>query len=117
MKYTEVTATSPTASRHIHLYLAPSVHGPGCQASPAFQRYQIGMAKARYSPMTPIETTARKAVGAPVGLLYRAGRVSTRPATPLARTAFCGVPFAFTLAHNPDIGTAPSRLNANSMRE
>ena len=51
-------AISTTATGSIHLYFDPSVHGPGRNASPALQRRKIGIAKARYSPITPIETTA-----------------------------------------------------------
>src|SRR3954447_24036848 len=52
MKYTETIAISVTATRFIHLYFLPSVHGPGRNESPARQRSQIGIPNAMYRPMT-----------------------------------------------------------------
>ena len=53
-----MTTISMTATRHIHRYFVPSVHGPGVKSAPARQRSQIGMRNDRYSPMTAIDTTA-----------------------------------------------------------
>ena len=39
-------AISITDTQHIHLYFAPSVHGPGVKSSPIRSRSQIGIAKA-----------------------------------------------------------------------
>src|SRR3954452_12278765 len=74
----EVTAISATATRHIHLYLFPSVQRPALKLSPARQRSQIGIAKATYSPMTPIDTTALNATGTgapPMSTFTSAGAV------------------------------------------
>ncbi len=40
---TTTISTSTIATTHIHLYLLPSVHGPGSNASPIRQRRKIGM--------------------------------------------------------------------------
>ncbi len=42
-----MTAISITATRFIHLYFAPLFHEPASNASPIFQRSQIGIRKAR----------------------------------------------------------------------
>ena len=49
---------SATAIRFIHLYFEPLFQLPASKLSPCRQRSQIGMANARYSPMTAIEVTA-----------------------------------------------------------
>ena len=58
MKYTDMITISATARRHIHRYCCPSVQPPGTNCDPALQRRKIGIANARYRPMTPTETTA-----------------------------------------------------------
>ncbi len=75
---------STTATMHIHLYFAPSVQLPGWNLDPALQRRKIGTANATYKPMTPIETTARKATGTGAPLMSTstsAGRVSSTAIT------------------------------------
>ncbi len=73
--------------------------------------------------MTPIETTAKKATGdgtssLPTGILTVtiAGSVISRPTTTDKMTPYTGTLFAFRRDQYCPPGTAPSRLNANSMR-
>ena len=49
---------SATAIGFIHLYLLPLFQDPTSNLSPCRQRRQIGIAKARYRPITAIEVTA-----------------------------------------------------------
>src|SRR5262245_28333155 len=101
------------------LYLRPSVHGPGTNRSPMRSRNIIGLRKARTTPMTQTDTTARNAIGTPgsFGFSYRAGRVSTAPTTVPAMIALAGVPLLVTFDHNRQPGTARSRLNAYVIRD
>src|SRR6478609_3802213 len=95
----DVTTISTRATGAIHLWLFPRFQDPTLNRSPCRQRRKIGMANARYSPTTPIETTAKNATG-----------VGT--SAPLA-----GTRFLLSVDHSFQPGTARSRLNANSIRE
>src|SRR5437879_2584425 len=69
---------SPThrnAAGFTHLYLAPSVHGPGSNLSRMRQRRNTGIVYAMYRPITEIEVTARNATGVPRWLGKYAGNV------------------------------------------
>ena len=82
------------------------------------------MAKARYSPTTPIETTAKKATGvgtsAPlIGIrtVTRAGNVISAAMTADRMTPLAGTLFLLSVDHSFQPGTARSRLNAKSIRD
>src|SRR3954462_1908191 len=74
--------------------------------------------------MTPIDTTAKKATGVgarvplPSGMftVTMAGRVMIRATTTDRMTPYTGTRFLFSFDQYLPPGTAPSRLNANSMR-
>src|SRR5580704_7953411 len=69
--------------------------------------------------MTPMETTALKATGTATPLtltLMSAGDVRIRAITATAITPYTGTRREFSLDHILLPGTAPSRLNAKSMR-
>src|SRR5689334_22920271 len=81
------------------------------------------MENATYKPKTPMETTAVKATGLatsslPTGMLTvtMAGSVMMIATTTDAITPYTGTLLRFSFDHNWPPGTAPSRLNANSMR-
>src|SRR3984957_20781672 len=61
MKVTRTTSMSAMTERT--LYLLPRFQPPGTKDEPIRHRCQIGMEKHQYRPMTPIETTAKKATG------------------------------------------------------
>src|SRR6478672_5393833 len=82
------------------------------------------MANARYSPTTPIETTAKNATGvgtsAPligISTVTRAGKVITAAMTADRMTPFAGTRFLLSVDHSFQPGTARSRLNAKSIRD
>ena len=86
---------------------------------PFRQRWKIGIAKARYSPTTPMETTALKATGTGAPLMStvtRAGRVSTIARAATSMTLYSGTSLLFSRVQKRAPGTAPSRLKANSIR-
>src|SRR6476646_3564082 len=115
----EVTAISPTATRHIQRYFDPRFHPPGRNSEPCFQRSQIGIANATYRPTTPIETTALNATGTGAPLMstvMSAGSVSSTATTADAITPCTGTRFALNFDQYFEPGTAPSRLQAKSMR-
>src|SRR4051812_42187254 len=113
----DMIAISATATRFIHLYFLPSVHEPGSNESPIRHRRKIGTAKARYRPITAIETTARKATGAPF-TLTRAGAVITAPTMADSSTALTGtLEPGLTFDQRREPGMAPSRLKAKVIRE
>src|SRR5256885_1684930 len=69
--------------------------------------------------MTPIETTAKKATGTGAPLMSTfttAGRVMITATTAETITPYTGTLRLFNLDQNWPPGTAPSRLNAYSMR-
>src|SRR6478735_329872 len=78
------------------------------------------MANATYNPTTPMDTTAKNATGTGAPLMSTstsAGRVITAATTAANSTPLAGTLDAVSLDHNAAPGTAPSRLNANSIRE
>src|SRR4051794_24864742 len=75
------------------------------------------MAQQTYSPMTPIETTAVKATVTPSLLPLRAGSVRISAKTATATTALNGIRRSLTRRQRLEPGTAPSRLNANIIRD
>src|SRR4051812_21117548 len=108
----DVIAISATATMHIHLYFAPSVHLPGVNESRAFQRRKIGMANATYNPTTPIVTTALNATGTGAPLMStstNAGSVRAAATTAAAMTPNTGTRFLFSFDQYCPPGTAPSR--------
>src|SRR6476469_2818137 len=113
-----------TAIRFIHLYFEPLFQLPGSKFSPCRQRSQIGMANARYRPMTAIEVTAKNATGmisgasaVPMLTLINAGSVTMAQHTATSITAFAGTRFAVSDCHILEPGIAPSRLNAKVIRD
>ena len=58
IRYSDTMTISATAIGFIHLYFAPLFHEPTSNLSPWRNRSQIGIANARYSPITAIEVTA-----------------------------------------------------------
>src|SRR3954452_20077506 len=69
--------------------------------------------------MTPIDTTALKATGTgapPMSTLTRAGAVMRTATTAETITPYTGTRFRLRRDQDFEPGTAPSRLNANSMR-
>src|SRR5580704_7849514 len=121
MKAMKVTrTTSMSATTESTLYLFPRVQPPGTKASPMRHRCQMGMEKHQYRPMTPMETTAKKAtgLGAPLMLTaMSAGEVRMIPITAVRITPPTGTRLELSLDQCLWPGTAPSRLKANSMRE
>src|SRR3954468_18312319 len=109
--------TSTTAIGAIHLYLLPSVQGPGTNESPIRQRRKIGITYAMYSPITPIDTTAVKATVTPSLLPFSAGSVIRNATNATAMTALNGMRRWLTLLQVRQPGTAPSRLNAYIIRD
>src|ERR1700712_3052499 len=82
------------------------------------------MAKARYRPTTPMDTTAKKATGVGVSTpligistVTRAGSVMMAATTADRSTPLAGTRFLLSFDHSFQPGTARSRLKANSMRE
>src|SRR3981189_2440251 len=75
------------------------------------------MPYAMYSPITVIDTTARKATGTPAELPFSAGSVTIKATTAIRITALNGTRSLLTLLHRRQPGIAPSRLNAKHMRE
>src|ERR1035437_9407947 len=67
--------------------------------------------------MTEIEVTARNATGVPRWLGKYAGIVMTRANTHTKNRAHVGVRFGPSLRHRLCPGTAPSRENANVIRD
>src|SRR5690349_23782784 len=95
----DVTAISPTATRHIHLYRDPRFHPPGWNFDPCFQRSQIGIANATYRPTTPIDTTALNATGTGAPLMSTvtsAGSVRITATTADAITPSTGTRLSFS---------------------
>lgn len=77
------------------------------------------MAKATYSPITPIEITAKKATGTGAPLMSTftsAGSVNRIAITAESTTPCTGTRLLLSLAQYRAPGTAPSRLKANSIR-
>src|ERR1700740_3553779 len=70
-----------------------------------------------YRPMTEMEVTARKATGRPAWLPQEAGMVMIMANGATNRTAQLGVWFLPRRRHRSCPGTAPSRENANVIRE
>ena len=70
-----------------------------------------------YRPITEIEVTARNATGVPRWLGKYAGIVMMRANTQTKSTAQVGVRFLPSRRHRLCPGTAPSRENANVIRE
>src|SRR4051794_32315298 len=89
-KMTTQIATQMIAAGLIHLYLRPSVHGPGSNASPIRQRRNTGSTYAMYRPITQIDTTAKNAYGAPLASPASAGAVMIRAHTHEKTTAYAG---------------------------
>src|SRR4051812_11535312 len=115
----DMITISTTAIGFIHLYLSPLFQEPTWKLEPSRQRRKIGIANARYSPITPIETTAKKAtgLGAPLmSTVIRAGRVRISAMIAAAITALAGTRLAFSLEKCFAPGIAPSRLNAKNIR-
>src|SRR6266480_2898888 len=80
----------------------------------------MGTAKHRYRPTTPIDTTAKNAIGTGAPLMSTstsAGSVMTAARTAVTITPLAGTLFELILAHSWWPGTARSRLNANNMRD
>src|SRR3954471_24957965 len=76
------------------------------------------MTYARYSPITPIETTAKNATGTPAALPPRAGRLRMAARTHEPITAATGTPrLPLTLAHRRCPGVTLSRDSAKNVRE
>src|SRR5450755_573452 len=67
--------------------------------------------------MTEIEVTARKATGVPLEFGKKAGKVMISAHTQTNRTAHVGVLFLPSRRHRLWPGTAPSRENANVIRD
>src|ERR1700676_1449029 len=114
MKVTRTTSMSAMTDRT--LYLLPRFQPPGTKDEPIRQRCQIGIEKHQYRPMTPMETTAKKATGtaAPaMSTLIRAGEVRMIPMTAVRITPATGTRVALSLDHCLWPGTAPSRLKAD----
>src|SRR3954453_1833678 len=77
------------------------------------------MANATYKPTTPMVTTAKKATGTGAPLmstLTSAGAVRIAATTAASTTLWTGTRLAFSVRQYLWPGTAPSRLNANSIR-
>src|SRR4051794_35555193 len=77
------------------------------------------MANATYSPTTPIVTTALNATGTGAPLMSTftsAGAVSTAAITAVTMTPYRGTRLLFSFDQYWPPGTAPSLLNANSIR-
>src|SRR3954465_524744 len=77
------------------------------------------MANATYKPTTPIVTTAKNATGTGAPLmstLTSAGAVRIAATTAASTTLWTGTLFAFSVRQYLCPGTAPSQLNANSIR-
>src|SRR5271166_5616325 len=70
-----------------------------------------------YRPITEIDVTARNATGVPRWFGKYAGTVTTIANTTTKNTAQLGVLFGPRRRHRLCPGTAPSRENANVMRE
>src|SRR5665213_198075 len=111
------TLTHTTAIMFTHLYFLPRVHGPGANASPARQRRNTGIVYAMYSPITAIDVTARNATGVPAVFGKYAGIVITSAKTAMNSTDHVGVRFAPRRRQRLWPGTAPSRENANVIRD
>src|SRR5918912_739537 len=111
--------TQATAIGLSHLHLSPRFQaGLAVKRSGLRQRKKVGMTYARYSPITPIETTAKNATGTPVALPFSAGseRIAARTHDPI--TAATGTPrLPFTLAHRRCPGVTRSRDSAKNVRE
>src|SRR5829696_9770157 len=76
------------------------------------------MTYARYSPITPIETTAKNATGTPAALPDSAGRLRMPARTHEPITAATGTPrWPFTLAQSRCPGVTRSRESAKNVRE
>src|SRR5436305_11238155 len=76
----------------------------------------MGIANATYRPITPIVTTAKNAIGKPPND-FRAGGVMMAAMSDETTTAFTGTRWRLRRDHKRPAGTAPSRLNANIIRE
>src|ERR1700739_4695282 len=70
-----------------------------------------------YRPITEIDVTARNATGLPLELGKYAGKVMTAASTTTNSTDHVGVRFWPSRRHRLCPGTAPSRENANVMRD
>src|SRR5215212_10331134 len=76
------------------------------------------MTYARYSPITPIDTTAKNATGVPTSLPDSAGRLRMPARTHEPITAATGTPrLPFTLAHSRCPGVTRSRESAKNVLE
>src|SRR5436190_1008601 len=113
-----------TATRFIHLYLAPLFHAPTSKESPIRQRRKIGMANDRYSPITAIDVTAKNAIGrisgaslVPTLTSASAGSVTRAATTATPMTAFAGTRDDVRADQSRCPGTARSRLNAKVIRD
>src|SRR5579875_658490 len=76
------------------------------------------MANATYRPMTPIETTAKNATGTGAPLMSTrtsAGLVMITATSAESSTPYTGTRLWLSLDQYRPPGTAPSRLNANSI--
>src|SRR5215210_6301270 len=111
--------TQATASGLSHLHLSPRFQaGLGVKRSALRQRRKVGITYARYSPMTPIETTAKNATGVPTSLPDSAGRLRMPARTHEPITAATGTPrLPFTLLHSFHPGVTRSRDSAKNVRE
>src|SRR3954449_10117022 len=99
-----------TAIGFSHLHLLPRFQAPCLKRSPARQRRYTGMTYAAYSPSTPIDTTAKNAIGTPAALPDSAGRLMIPASTHEPTTAATGTPRApLTLAHSLLPGVILSR--------
>ena len=110
-------ATHTNAIGLTHLYFLPSVHEPVWNASPFRQRRNTGIVYAMYRPITEIDVTARNATGVPLEFGKNAGTVTIAAHRITNSTAHVGVLFLPSFRHRLWPGIAPSRENANVIRE
>ena len=104
------------------MYFAPLFQSPTSKASPIRQRSQIGMANDRYSPITAMDVTAKKATGmirgsasVPMLTSISAGTVTIAASTATPSTALAGTRALLSVDQIFDPGMAPSRLKANAI--
>src|SRR5436305_5204460 len=82
------TTTNNIAPPLIHLYLRPSVHGPGRNLDPILSRRYTGMMYAKYRPTVQIPVMAKYAHGTPVLVPKYAGIVMMNANADTASTAY-----------------------------
>src|SRR5262245_57875195 len=101
----------------IHLYFAPSVQLPGSKRSPIRQRRKVGIVYAMYRPTVDSVVTARNATGVPSLFGKYAGTVTIMANEVTNSTAQVGVRLLLSRRHSRCPGIAPSRENANDIRD